>query len=820
MRASRTHSILRRLLVVAVAFVALAVGAQKDSPAVFAIGTFAPASSVALCDQFTGPVVPSDPLCTDAPGSLATNNPSHVTHRLALGAADYNYSLLAMASPGSGFMAAGPGNPAHGSGTDPGIGDLMGRLVTDVGVGAGNAACSANMVLGMKLINATVDNSAGNSLNPILIAQTGAFIGGALENMQSDTGTAANAPSYTPPAGIPANGLPASVDRYPSFLNAMFDPDFTNYGPNGVPFDGDDVNGATPPLQPRARYVGNAIYSGVAVHMNFVVFSAGALAAAFPAPHPFADLTSDMGYTTLVVWQDPTQTAPPTVLDNICTDVTTLMTLWGEARSNHCNGSLNPPCDTPAGIIDPAVPLQSNLLDRARTPLSAGTYLYVTYMTSQRDADGDGFENELDSCANTANAENPKTTAGADGDKIDPACDPTPVADTNSGNHDSDVAANGAALINVADNCPTVSNGSQADAELTHSYYEDYTTNPAPQGGPKSDEIGDACDPDDVRANGVYLADLDLAAKCIGGTDADGDGYCAIGGPGVGVKEADDGFAARTPEAFALMFTVPTAMPSAGINPLVAVAESASQCTNSDDDDGDRYVNDGCPTAGATAEPAFDCLDLTNDDPADDSEVNDGCTAIMERHPVQVCNDGMDNDGDTLVDNLDHGNGTFAQNRTHCRPQSLTQHPTFPACPVLGCAPDQDGDGFTDEAERHVGTNPLGRCGVGGVQGDPPSAAWPSDFIHGGVPDSTDLINIVDLTSFIAPIRRFDTEPSDQGFASRWDLVPGASTGNNWIDIIDLVSPFAGSSGYPPMTSGTPVFNTSTLCTNHPVFGE
>jgi hypothetical protein len=60
--------------------------------------------------------------------------------------------------------------------------------------------------------------------------------------------------------------------------------------------------------------------------------------------------------------------------------------------------------------------------------------------------------------------------------------------------------------------------------------------------------------------------------------------------------------------------------------PAAASAESGSQCTNATSDDGDAFVNDGCPQAGATTEVGSQCLNSTNDDASDDSAVNDGCS--------------------------------------------------------------------------------------------------------------------------------------------------------------------------------------------------
>jgi hypothetical protein len=49
--------------------------------------------------------------------------------------------------------------------------------------------------------------------------------------------------------------LPA-VTQYPSYLNAIFDPDWVDYGPDKIAGNADDSNGPLPPIQPRFRFVG------------------------------------------------------------------------------------------------------------------------------------------------------------------------------------------------------------------------------------------------------------------------------------------------------------------------------------------------------------------------------------------------------------------------------------------------------------------------------------------------------------------------------------------------------------------------------------
>jgi hypothetical protein len=66
------------------------------------------------------------------------------------------------------------------------------------------------------------------------------------------------------------------------------------------------------------------------------------------------------------------------------------------------------------------------------------------------------------------------------------------------------------------------------------------------------------------------------------------------------------------------------AKPSAGGVP--GVGESGGQCANAADDDGDGFVNDGCPAVALPELPIF-CLDAADDDA--DGAVNDGCLPIV-----------------------------------------------------------------------------------------------------------------------------------------------------------------------------------------------
>src|SRR5207247_11435932 len=47
-----------------------------------------------------------------------------------------------------------------------------------------------------------------------------------------------------------------AVTKYPSFLNAIFDPDWVDIGPDKIAGNGDDNNGPAPPLRPFSPPVG------------------------------------------------------------------------------------------------------------------------------------------------------------------------------------------------------------------------------------------------------------------------------------------------------------------------------------------------------------------------------------------------------------------------------------------------------------------------------------------------------------------------------------------------------------------------------------
>jgi hypothetical protein len=182
------------------------------------------------------------------------------------------------------------------------------------------------------------------------------------------------------------------------------------------------------------------------------------------------------------------------------------------------------------------------------------------------------------------------------------------------------------------------------------------------------------------------------------------------------------------------------------------------------DCDGDGYT--GINEAGAPL-----CDKVVNDDNHDDSLVNDGCPQVgaTAESGAECTNSANDDPGDDTVTN--------------------------DGCPIVGTSPPP---GPFGEGQFKITTSDQDPCGTSG---------WPSDFASGGIPNSTNRINLGDLTSFLAPTRKLDTRPGDAAFNQRWDLRPGRAFGVTWINIEDLTALFAGGSAKPPMLAGSSAFN-------------
>lgn len=387
-------------------------------------------------------------------------------------------------------------------GTIP-IGAVVGGVTASFRSAFFNNACGTAIFTQFILYSATTDINNQVPVSPI-----------ALDNLAVD-GT--DAFQGKADASSPA------VTKYPSSTSRFFDPD-------GI--------GRLPSVRPRARYAGMTQVGGTWELFQVVVFAPGTLQSAFRSDphsrsHPFTHLASSLGWTMIVLIDDPLASqSTPRPLSVFCSPLTFTGMLLGKVDTNN------------DGVPDTA---------RLTSPANAGgidgegTQLLQLFSMSQRDFDADGLSNAMDTCPTVANIDDPYTTAGSDLDGLDPACDPTPNSDTNAGDHDGD------GYLNMQDNCPLVANGSgQAGVPGVGNQRDSEVVTPrdiaAPDGGPWGDQLGDACDSEmspsnsDTVANGSFYFGKDVQAFCINdvaGSDEDGDGWCAVTSAGADPNDAN-----------------------------------------------------------------------------------------------------------------------------------------------------------------------------------------------------------------------------------------------------------------------------------------
>jgi Thrombospondin type 3 repeat len=136
----------------------------------------------------------------------------------------------------------------------------------------------------------------------------------------------------------------------------------------------------------------------------------------------------------------------------------------------------------------------------------SGSYGFTLVGLSRRDADGDGFENTLDTCPFVPNVGNPTALASGDIDQdgLDAACDPNDDVQTGGSNFDED----GDGYLNRQDNCPLAVNGEWLWGEPTNS--------PDNQTDADFDDVGDACDPYPESSDGESLISVKTAEVIVG----------------------------------------------------------------------------------------------------------------------------------------------------------------------------------------------------------------------------------------------------------------------------------------------------------------
>jgi hypothetical protein len=425
------------------------------------------------------------------------------------------------------------------------LGAVMGRVQSDTFLGTLNRPCNTNLELVFAMLNGTTDKTKTFT------------VAGDHSNILDDDCDA-------------GNDLPNHVDCYPDYNNRVFDPD----GPGGVD-----------PIAPLVRltgYVSVADYVSVAgtdILVQFMVFDKGALSGAngFQAPHPYSQFDASWGYPSVILLLNPADPAEPSAINFFCSPMTAVSTLYGVTQD--LTDTIAPPemAPVPAGVDEGGTVIRRN-------PAATGTHYYHYFGLSYRNADGDPYPTNYDSC-NFCHNYDDQFLVDSDGDMIDPCCDPDGA--TNAGDdYDSD------GYLNADDYCPLIYNPyPQTEGELSAPWPQD--------AGPRQDEVADDCE-------GTGFVILPEARGCLNAIDDD---------------PIDDG----TPENTVY---INDGCPTEG-------GAAETDCGPDEaaplDDDGDTRVNDGCTAIngsedGANAyETSYGCTSGINVDDDQDGWFDEGC---------------------------------------------------------------------------------------------------------------------------------------------------------------------------------------------------
>jgi len=398
---------------------------------------------------------------------------------------DYNFGGVVTLTPPGSFIPADADVPD---------GAIVGGLSSQAMLGLINSSCTSVIPVSFTYMESTVN--IGNTIEPLPQGK---------DNELSPLGGDLNGD------GNPDIKPPPAVTKYPSYLNAAFDPDWVDYGADKIAGNGDDNNGPAAPLQPRSRFAAATAIPNAGnlwVILQTLIFDPGTKLPRLPA------FPAELGYISVTVLQNPANPPSPGAVTDFCTPLIASTESLGTTGDNP---------DTPAN--EGGVTWRKN-------PDVAGDFTGYLVAFSQRDADGDGYENALDPCplnADTAwNARhNPPLddtdqfggTVVADG--IPNTCDPTPTEATGGPPANQPTDHDGDGFPNRGDNCPLISNKDQKDEDTD-------------ENGKAADGIGDVCDPNPGTPDGARLVCIRPITAHIGGDPATTVGECTNALPGVG----------------------------------------------------------------------------------------------------------------------------------------------------------------------------------------------------------------------------------------------------------------------------------------------
>ncbi len=368
------------------------------------------------------------------------------------------------------------------------IGAIVGKLSASITLGIINGACDNDLLVEFTFLNASIDPT-----------DTVPFTD---ENDDNDE-------DYTEDRDN--SGLQDGFEKYPEFITRVL------------------VDENDEPLTPIRRSAGIQIVAGATVLLQFLVFE--------PGTFINENIPNDesLGFPTVTLLQnagDEEAASEPGPITDFCTPLRSTNITFGVSRDNPCTNvdGLDPiirgvcsvtsaPLDLPeagAGSSDPDESGQVLFTNPAE-----GTYTFTTIGAGLRDADGDGYENLLDTCPFDINVGDPRIRSDGDNDEdsLDAACDP----DDSTTNSDQDLDG----YLNRQDNCPLDANGEDQDN----------------QRDTDTDQVGDACDPnpDDADAQGELIVRQSSSDVVIGPGGAPAEGETPVGdGDGDGDSAAAD----------------------------------------------------------------------------------------------------------------------------------------------------------------------------------------------------------------------------------------------------------------------------------------